>query len=47
MKTFLLVLTAIFVTFQAMVMASVTVSDLRCEHLTNPLGIDTPVPRLS
>lgn len=27
--------------------ASVTIDDLRCEHQTNPLGIDTHVPCLS
>ncbi|MDR1052894.1 MAG: hypothetical protein LBL39_01855, partial [Planctomycetaceae bacterium] len=45
MKTFLLFLVAILVTFQ--IMAAVTVSELRCEHQINPLGIDTLVPRLS
>ncbi|MDR2116888.1 MAG: glycoside hydrolase family 78 protein [Planctomycetaceae bacterium] len=47
MKTFLLFLTVLLVTLSTTITAAVTVSELRCEHLTNPLGIDTPVPRLS
>jgi alpha-L-rhamnosidase len=27
--------------------ADVVVRDLRCEYMTNPLGLDTPAPRLS
>ena len=25
----------------------ITPADLRCEHLTNPLGMDTPAPRFT
>ena len=44
-KLFVAVLSAVFAI--PMVLGAVTVGDLRCENLGNPLGIDVPEPRLS
>ncbi len=50
MKTFFsafLILVSLLYNAEAQQKASVHISNLRCEHLVNPLGIDASAPRLS